>query len=267
MPRTVSTARPYVLAALALACSVLLGACAGGGAQREPGDSTSYVAKYARGDYSGAKSTALAQASKASGIEKDRANLIAGLSAAQLSENSEATRYLSPLTGHSDPEIAGRATAGMGLVARNQGEKAKGASLMSEGAKKLTGDTAAKAHLGAGDTYAEIGAKDQAMAEYRAGAGVAQRPDLKASLQERLEGKRYTVQVGAFSSRSNADRKAGEVRSKAESLGLGAPRIQSGSANGKTSYMVQIGNYPTRQDAKLAAMKMGSGAVVAQIDM
>jgi septal ring-binding cell division protein DamX len=225
------------------------------------------VSQYARGDYAAAKATASSQAARSSGIERDRANLIAGLSAAQLGENPEASRLLSPLTTHSDPEIAGRAIAGTGLVARNQGDKARGASLMSDGAKKVTGDMAAKGHMAAGDTYAEIGARDQAMAEYRAGAAVAQRPDLKSSLQERLEGKRYTVQVGAFASRANADRKAGEVRSKAESLGLGAPKVQTGTASGKTSYLVQIGNYPTRQDAKLAALKMGGGAVVAQVDM
>jgi septal ring-binding cell division protein DamX len=255
-----------VAVSLVLGLVGVVGGCAGG-ASRAPSDSASYVAQFARGDYADAKTTALAQAGSTSGVERDRANLIAGLSAAQLGENAEATRLLSGLTTHADREIAGRAIAGTGLVARNQGDKARGASLMAEGAKKLTGDIAAKAHMAAGDTYAEIGARDQAIAEYTAGAAVAQRADIKASLVERQEGKRYTVQLGAFANKANADKRAGEVQSKAVSLGLGTPRIQSSLRGGKTSFLVQVGNFATRQEAKTASLKMGGSAIVSQIEM
>src|SRR5690606_25551381 len=215
-PPTAGTFRPPLMRrrsprltfALLIGLVGVLGGCAAG-ASRAPADSASYVSQFARGDYAEAKATALSQAQRSSGVERDRANLIAGLSAAQLGENAEATRLLSGLTNHADKEIAGRAIAGTGLVARNQGDKARGAALMADGANKLSGDTAAKAHLAAGDTYAELGAREQAIAEYTAGAAVAQRADIKASLLERKEGKRYTVQLGAFANKSNADKRAG----------------------------------------------------------
>ncbi len=246
-----------------------LSACAGSGGTGSGGgsvDNSSYVSQFARGDYAGAKSTALAAARESSGTNQDRANLIAGLSAAQLGQNAEATKLLSPLTSNGDREIAGRATAGMGLVARNQGEKAKAATLMVEGAKKLSGDPAAKAYLAAGDTYAEIGAREQAMTQYGAGAAVAQGADLRAALQERLTGKRYTVQLGAFTNKTNADKKAGEVRSRAVSLGLGIPKIQPATVKGKASYLVQVGDFASKQEARLASAKMGGGSVVAEVE-
>jgi hypothetical protein len=242
-----------------------LTACAG--ARSAQTDSTGYVSQYARGDYAAAKSTALAHAQGASGVERDRANLIAGLSAAQLGQNPEATRLLAPLSTNPDREIAGRATAGMGLIARNQGDKAKGAALMAEGAGKLSGDPAAKAYLAAGDAYAELGAKDQAMGQYSAALGAAQTGDLRSTIQQRLEGKRYTVQLGAFTSRSNADKKAGEVRARAVQLGLGAPRIEQGSIRGKASYLVQVGDFASRTEAKTAMLRLGGNAVVTEVDL
>lgn len=238
--------------------------CAGGGSAQA--DANGYVAQFARGDYAEAKSTALAHAQGASGVERDRANLIAGLSAAQLGQNSEAQRLLSPLTTNPDREIAGRATAGMGLVARNQGDRAKGAGLMAEGAAMLSGDPAAKAYMAAGDAYAELGAKDQAMVQYNAALGAVQAVDLRSTIQQRLEGKRYTVQLGAFTSRSNADKRAGEVRSRSVQLGLGAPKIQQGSIRGKTSYLVQVGDFASKTEAKTAMLKLGGNAVVTEVD-
>jgi hypothetical protein len=227
---------------------------------------TSYVSQFARGDYAEAKTTALAAARSSSGIERDRANLIAGLSAAQLGHNAEASGLLSPLRAHSDREIAGRALAGLGLVARNQGEKAKAAGLMAEGAQKLSGDPAAKAFLAAGDTCAEMGSKDQAMTHYRAAIGAVQTEPLRKTLEERLLGQRYTVQLGVFSNKSNADRKAGEVRSRTVAMGLGIPRIEPGILKGKTSYLVQVGDFASKQDARLASAKLGGGSVVAEVD-
>lgn len=245
-----------------LAILLTIGGCAGSNTVQS--DNGSYVSQFARGDYAAAKSTALTAAQQSSGTQKDRANLIAGLSAAQLGQNAEASQLLSPLSTHSDREIAGRATAGMGVIARNQGERAKGASLMAEGARKLSGDPAAKAFMAAGDAYAEIGAKEQAMNQYNAGAAVVQGADLRAALHERLRGKRYAVQVGAFGSRPNADKKAGEIRSKVVSLGLGAPKIEQGVSKGKTTYLVQVGNFASKTEARAASLKMGGGAVVVE---
>jgi septal ring-binding cell division protein DamX len=75
------------------------------------------------------------------------------------------------------------------------------------------------------------------------------------------------VQLGAFANRSNADKKAGEVRSKTASLGLGAPKINTGTRNGKMSYLVQVGDFATRQEARTAALKLGTGAMIAQIEL
>lgn len=263
--RAAAIAKRVVL--LGFGAGVMLGVsgCAGGG-RATGADTSSYVSQFSRGDYAEAKTTALEAAGRSSGTERDRANLIAGLSAAQLGHNVEAQRLLSPLTSNGDREIAGRAIAGTGLVARNQGEKARAATLMADGAKKLTGDPAAKAFLASGDTYAEIGAKEQAMTQYRAGTAVVQGQHLRTALLERLEGKRYTVQLGAFTNKSNADKKAGEVRSRLVALGLGAPRIQQGVIKGKTSYLVQVGDFASKTEARTASMKVGGGSVVTETE-
>lgn len=237
--------------------------CGGGGGVN---GGAAYVQQFARGDYAAAKATALADAERSGGIERDRATLIAGLSAAQLKQNAEAVRLLSPLTTHNDNEIAGRAIAGTGLVARNQGDKSRAATLLADGAKKLTGDTGARAYLASGDAFAELGRKSEAQAQYTSGLGLAQSADLKAALAERATGKRFTVQVGAFSSRANADKRAKEVRGQSISLGLGEPRVFTAVTNGKTTYVVQLGDFPTKQDARNASAKIGGASIATESD-
>ncbi|MDX2148264.1 MAG: SPOR domain-containing protein [Planctomycetota bacterium] len=72
----------------------------------------------------------------------------------------------------------------------------------------------------------------------------------------------YTVQAGAFSSRSRATTQANAMKVRANSMGLGVPRVASvQDRGGKTLYAVRVGRFATRQDAERAARSMGSGAI------
>ena len=222
------------------------------------------VEAYDAGNYQQAYKDATAEYSRTSGLRKDQAALMAGLSAHALGHYDEAKQWLEPLTRHADRDISGRAAATLGLIDARQGDNAAAAALLSSAGRKLSGEAAAHANFEAGEAYAALGRVSAARLQYRLAEATTTDPALKALITDRLGMDGYTVQVGAFSSRTNADRKANQIRPRASSLGLGAPRIvERAGAGGQRLYLVQIGSYKTEREATAARTRLGGEAVVA----
>src|SRR5690606_19790353 len=94
--------------------------------------------------------------------DRERAMLIAGLSAQALGQSADAEFWFKQVERSSDPEIAGRARAGIGLLALDAGDHTKAAALLSTASAQLKGDESARASLFAGQAYEAMGRLDRA---------------------------------------------------------------------------------------------------------
>lgn len=213
--------------------------------------------------FSEAKQVAEAELAKnPTGRSREVPQLIAGLSSHAMGQDAEAQRYLEPLTGSADPQISGRAEAALGQIAQKRGQHAYAADLLTRAASKLDGDDAARASVRAGNSLAAINKNSEAMTQYRNAQTQAESDEVRKHAATMTEPGPFALQTGVFSTRANAERRAGELRPKAGSLGLGTVRIVPESRAGKTEYSVQVGTFASRQAANAARGRLGEQAVV-----
>jgi len=246
---------------LALSSAFLLitqwqGGCAGGSGS--PG----YVDDYEHGRYSQASVDAIRVVRDSAAPDRDSARLTAGLSAHAMGRNDEATVWLRPLTTNRNDEVAGKALATLGLIAMADGELRTAAMSLSRAAGKLKGDDSAQAAMRAGDAYASMGSIDAARLQYRLAEASARDTSIKGEIASRL-GEGYTLQVGAFAKRANADRSRRMLARDPQIESLGDPVIlQRADGRGRTLYIVQVGRFQTRHDARAAKLRLGVGGIV-----
>lgn len=244
---------------LLLATSVALSSCAGAGT---PG----YARAYNAGRFSTALREATAEAAVSTGRDREEAALIAGLAAHALGDDSSAANWLTPLLNSSDRSISGRAYAGLGLIARDRGDNERAAALLTTASRKLSGDDAAHASLNAGDALEDLGRKEAAREQYQLGYSQAKDRALQATLTSRLNNQRWTIQLGAFANRRNAERAAREHAAEAAGVGLGAPFVTASMEHGRRLYLVQVGEFRSRAEADAARSRLGVSAIVAAAD-
>ncbi|MGP1309253.1 MAG: SPOR domain-containing protein [Phycisphaerales bacterium] len=215
--------------------------------------------EYAAGRYSAAYRAARDAAAIAEGADKQRAMLIAGLSAQALGQNGDAKMWFREVERSSDPEIAGRARAGLGLIALNEGDHVRAAALLSTASAQLSGDEAARSSFFAGQAYEAMGRLDRARTQYLIAKGLSDSPSLSSNVQSALASlgrKGYTVQLGAFASRVNAQRAADSYSDETARLNLGSPRIVErrgvGASGEGVLYLVQVGSFRAESEAESA---------------
>jgi len=230
----------------------------GGHGRQEP-----YVEAYASGKFGLAKSLAEAELRRSEGERAERPTLIAGLAAHALNDNAEADRLLGRITSSRDPEISGRAEAALGLIAAEQKQHEKAAGLLISAARKLSGDEGARAAMKAGDSLMALRRQPQAKTQYTLAATMAHSPDLKKAVADRLESGNYTVQVGVFNARANAQTAARDIAGAADALGLQPRIIERTDDKGRPSFVVQVGRFTSRQQAQAAKSRLGTGWMVA----
>lgn len=218
---------------------------------------------YRAGRYASAFEAAKARVPVSSGAEKERMQLVAGLSAAAMDRNTDALLYLRPITGSGDAEIAGRASAGVGLIDAEEGRHASAVPNLKAAASKLTGDEAAKAWFYLGESYSATGAAAEASSAYRQASGLATDRRLKRLADERLSLNAFTIQVASFRDAAKARQAAGAAMGRAKAAGLPAPRVVSKSLpDGRSVYAVQIGTYRELSRAQADRARLGGDAVV-----
>jgi len=251
----------------------LLAACSRDG---KSAGSSDYVKAYDSGRYADAFVGASAAAARGSGVKRDNAALIAGLSAQALNRNAEAEKFLRPLIANPDPVFSGEAGAAVGLIAAEQGDHTQAATLLSAAGRKLQADGAARAFMYAGDSYKSSGKTAEARGMWSlAQTKVATDSSLRVMIGDRLSkatsspikpatpvaaknaaGNIFCVQVGAFSSFTNAQKQLGRFRS------YGAPRVVEVDRGGQTLFTVRVGNYTDRAEADRVAKNIGAEAKV-----
>lgn len=229
----------------------------GGGRQE------AYVEAYATGKYGLARSLAEAEMRRSEGERAERPTLIAGLASHALNDHAEAERLLSRVTASRDPQISGRAEAALGLIAAERNQHEKAAGLLISAARKLSGDEGARAAMKAGDSLMALRRQPQAKTQYTLASTMASSPELKKAVADRLESGNYTVQVGVFNSRVNAQKAARDIAAAADSLGLQPRIVERTDDKGRPSFVVQVGRFTSRQQAQAAKSQLGTGWMVA----
>ncbi len=250
-----------VALAIAAVLSLLLSACASMG---QAGASSDALTLYEQGRYAGAYEAAVKQAKTATGDRGERARLIAGLSAQALGEPRDAERWLKPLLTSANRQLRARALATIGLIELESQRYEKAAAHLSQAATLLSGAARAQAGLNAGDAYAALGRLEAARVQYRRAYSATRDQDLRAAISERIERSGFTIQLGAFARRLNAERAADSAMERAERLGLGRPEIVvSTDAQGRRLYLVQLGRFPTREEAERVRADLGQTSIIA----
>ncbi|MBX3351370.1 MAG: SPOR domain-containing protein [Phycisphaeraceae bacterium] len=224
--------------------------------------SAAMITEYQAGRFSIAYRAATTAASRTTGPERERAILIAGLSAQALNQHDDAEQWLRQIERSADAEIAGRAKAGLGLLAMNRGDHARAAAMLTSAATQLKGDEAARASLFAGQSYEAMNRPERARTQYMIAQGVAQSPSLKSTITGQLASigqHGYTVQLGAFASMENARIAVSRFSGQSQSAGMGTPRIvERKGIGGRPLYIVQAGSFRTQQEADTARAALGA---------
>lgn len=240
-----------MLAAAAMGCSGPAGG-AGSGSR----------AAYDEGRYAEAHRAATQEHASRLGTPAEEAALIAGLAAHALGHTADAEHWLRPLVHSTEDEIAGRATAELGIIEAARGNTVRAAGLYADAGRKLDGDEGARANLHAGDAFAAMGRAETARYYYGAALADVESRDLRRTIELRARPTDFTVQLGAFASSRNARRVADRVTPMSRRLGFGVPRIIRGP---RELYVVQVGDFDSRDTAMAARIRLGGEGIVARV--
>lgn len=271
-PRPVSV---ILALAGAMACVIVAsGGCSSAQHERGPEPIGSrearedYTQQYALGRYQAAYDGASKAAESTTGVTQEQARLIAGLSAHALKREADTRRWLTPLLASKDREISGRASAGLGLLEQEKSNHGRAAELLGAAAAQLDEDDGARAGYHAGESLNALGRANSARLQYEGALAKAKDTRLRNQIQMRLDTVRpggFTVQIGAFGSRANADKAMRSAAPTAARFNLGQPTITERlGPGGKPVYVVQVGRFVTRDQAAAAQRNFG-GATVAPV--
>ncbi len=271
--------------ALALIGFGLLSLLTLGGCSSTPSAGPDYLSAYNNRNYPLAYKMAEESAAKSTGLKREQASLIAGLSAHALNRTDDAKRWLEPLAVSSkDNQVAGRAGATLGIIAAEQKQHEVAVRYLTEAAAKLDGNDAARAWLYAGDSYKALNKAKEARDAYsKADALVTDGSELESMARQRIAapiipqsgvapyrgaigatapaGAKYTIQLGAYSSKANAEDAA--RRTGRPAMAIGQPYIiQTTSKAGKPVWALRVGGFATADQARQAAQKASlAGAI------
>ena len=130
-----------------------------------------------------------------SAIHKQAAYL-AGLSAYQLHQYDDASKYLQPLRADPDPEIAGNSSATLGLIAREQNQPAQAIPLFRNAYRKLTGQDRAEAAYQTGLSYRDLNQTAQARQQFLLARSASQDSQFRSRVDQYISTTVGTVQLG-----------------------------------------------------------------------
>lgn len=223
---------------------MLLSAC---GSPQAARDLDQAMDLYGRGSYAEALTEAEAAAASGQGTVKDQANYIAGLSAYRLGELDRAEQALNQAARSTNRETAGSAYAMLGTLRYESRRYSEAAEAFRSASELLSGEEAAEAARQA--TAASDAAHGKPPANLPHG--------MRRATADSATGT-WTIQLGAFRDRSNADSAANDVRGTASKHGLGQVSVvPTRDAAGKPVYAVRVGSFATRRAADDARRALG----------
>jgi len=215
------------------------------------------MAEYNRRQYNSAYARAKQVMDTSTGSTEDQARLIAGMSAYRLGNKATARSLLQPLRFNSDAHTAGTANATLGIMHKEDGNNASAESHLLRAIDNLSGNDRAQAHYHVASVYQKMGRWADAQKHLRLCAALATMTSLKVAAEQQISTTGYTLQLGAYADRSNAEDRARKLSVTCTRAGLGTPRVlQSSTPSGGTLYLVQVGRFSTFSAAMTSRRKL-----------
>ena len=250
----------HLIGRLALAVLLALSPAALVGCNKINGPTPTEMAQthYQRGDYARAQTAAARAAATAGGTQRDLAHYMAGMSAYRLNNYPTAARYLSVAVNSRDRSLAADARSTLGLIYAAQGRYAPAADMLLRSADLHTGEDRAQAYFYAGTAQQKLGRWPQARTSLILAQRSTRDQGLLKQVNQHLAVTGYTIQVGAFANRANADNAARTYAGKASRAGLGRVLVTpSTDSRGHVVNLVQVGRYATFNAANTARTRLG----------
>ncbi len=240
---------------------LLVGGCAG---SPTPDRFAGMYQAYERGAYDQAYDEAVRLERAATGYQRDQAVYMAGLAAQRLGRRQDALFYLQEAARSDDRKLAGDATASLGLLYAEMGQYALSARMLLDAAQMLEGQDRANAFFYAAISQQKLGRQAQARTNLWLAHGASRDSDFRRRVLDQLTVTGYTLQVGAFHNRENAQRAAEQLAQRTTEFRLSAPRLIDGTdSSGQRTTFVQVGNFSTFESARRARERLGvTGAII-----
>ncbi len=231
-----------LFAALLIATLAGLGGCA---SQSTGGPTIKTItADYDAGRFQQAYNAAVTLSRRGDLETRDQASYLAGLGAYRMQQYLGVDRYLGPLTHAPDPAVAGRAAGTLGLADMERGNFREAATHFKSAADRLKGQEKAEATYRAGLAYKEAGLTSQARIQFIIAQGASKDPAFLAKVNRELKSSGFTLQLGVFAARSNAETMARDFQATSAAAQLGRANIVAGKGDrGETLYYVQVGAF------------------------
>lgn len=232
--------------------AIALAGCASGGGQ------PTYRDHYEAGRYSLALASAQAAAGRPGGSSD--ASLVAGLAAEAMRDDITARRWLEPIARGSG-DTAARARAGLALIELRTGDPLTAARELEAASAQLGGQDGRDAARVAADAYERAGRSTDAERLRRRSVGMY---EVTSRSDPGFVAGGYTLQLGAYSTRSGATQRVTEVSSATRSAGLGEPSVEIATRDGRVLYLIHAGRFRTQADAERARRTLSVPSIVAE---
>lgn len=250
-----------VVAAVLIAALASLGGCA----SQSPGGPTieTVTAEYDAGHFQEAYNAAVTLSRRGDLDTRDQASYLAGLSAYRMQQYLSVDRYLSPLIHAPDPAVAGRAAGTLGLADMERGNYREAATHFKDAAERLKGQEKAEASYRAGLAYKQANLAGQARMQFLIAQGGSRDNTFLAKVDKELRSNGFTLQLGVFAARANADAMARDFQSTLAAKQLGPASILAGTGDrGETLYYVHVGIFNSYSAALRARDTVSQPAIV-----
>lgn len=217
---------------------------------------------YERGDYHRALRQAESDAQRGSGLRRDEANYLAGLSAYRLGRGDAAVNHLQRATRSRDDTLAAEAHATLGLIHAGRRNDTTARRHLEAALEDLRGPDRAQVHYQLGRIDQRAGRWASARSHLSIALSLTDDANLRRVIRQRMDAEGFTLQFGAYSDRPRAERRAGALRPVARRLRTGYPEVvPSITEAGQTLYLVQMGRFTTESGARRAADRSGEREV------
>lgn len=183
-----------------------------------------------------------------SATDRERAAYLAGLSAFRIGDMNEAELRLNGVLQSSDRILHASAQALLGQIKLDRNRPAEAATHFEAASRGLIGEDARQARRYAAIAHYEAGNLEAAERWYEP-------PNAAEPIPSRGG---FTLQVGAFQDQRRAEQAAAETADVARGHGIGPVTVKpSIDSRGRRLYLVQFGQFPTRQAAAQARSRLG----------
>lgn len=247
---------------------VILGFCAAmtGCQTTQPSHLSNAYDAYRRGDFNNAYQ--IAQPISTQSDPNREASYLAGLSSYHLGNSDRAINLLSHATHSSQNDVSADAGVTLGRIYAERGRHIEAANAYLGAAPKLTGQARANAYYYAAKSQQVIGQWTSARTNFGYAKRFSNHGGFHALINNEFQINGWTLQIGAYSSDTNARNAAQHIASRANQLRMGSPRlVPATDKSGRRLVLVQIGQFTSQASADQAKRQLNPKAAVVPMAM